>query len=359
MVVTRILNISAQNMLHNWHYLLLGAVMAAAIQVFLPSGSMSRWFGRAPGVAVLVATAAGALTPLCSCGSVAVMLSLVAAGVPWGPIAAFLVSSPLMSPSMYVLTVGQLGVAFANARLLAAVLMGLAAGYGVQWVEKRGKQRPLRQVQTSLASGSAPTTQTPACGCTKSAQTPVHESMPEEPSPACGCTPETQPPACGCAPETHEPACGCDTPARSPSLEQSLRRMVSETLRQSLFILKYFVVFVIIGSALQVLAPQSLIQALVGAGQIYAVPLAAMIGTPLYVSGIGAIPLMASLVKIGMSSGAALAFTISGAGTSVGACGAVLAVAPRRVFWVYLAVMFLGAILAGYLYNYVILTATA
>ncbi len=335
MVITRILEITAQNMLHNWHYLLLGAVMAAAVQVFLPSGSMSRWFGRAPGLAVLAATAAGALTPLCSCGSVAVMLSLVAAGVPWSPLAAFLVSSPLMSPSMYLLTVGQLGVAFANARLLAAVLMGLVAGYGVLWVEKSGKQRALRQAEASPAGGSATTMQTSACGCAKSTQAPARGSMPE----------------------AQEPACGCGTPAKSHSLEQSLRRMASETLRQSLFILRYFVVFVVIGSALQVLAPQSLVQALVGASRAYAVPLAAMIGTPLYVSGIGAIPLMASLVKIGMSPGAALAFTISGAGTSVGACGAVLAVAPRRVFWVYLAVMFLGAILAGYLYDYVILTA--
>lgn len=322
-MVTRILEISVQNMLHNWHYLLAGAVLAAMIQTFLPAGSMSRWFSRAPGTAVLLATAAGALTPLCSCGSVAVMLSLVAADVPWSPIAAFLVSSPLMSPSMYVLTAGQLGIAFANARLISAVLMGLVAGYAVLWVEGRNKQDVPQQ---AIA--------TPACGC----------GTPEVPAPACGCTPETP-----------EPACACGTPARPPSPLDSLSRLIKETLRQSVFILRYFVVFVVIGSALQVLAPQSLVQALVGAGRAYAVPLAALVGTPLYVSGVGAIPLMASLVKIGMSQGAALAFTISGAGTSVGACAAVLAVAPRRVFWVYLLVMFAGAVIAGYLFDYVVL----
>ena len=326
-MVTRILEISVQNMLHNWHYLLAGAVLAAMIQIFLPAGSTSRWFGRAPGTAVLLATAAGALTPLCSCGSVAVMLSLVAAGVPWSPIAAFLVSSPLMSPSMYMLTAGQLGIAFANARLLSAVLMGLVAGYAVLWVEGRNKQVAPKQA-----------TATSACGC----------GAQELPAPACGCG----------TPETPAPACACGTPARPPSPLDSLSRLVKETLRQSVFILRYFVVFVVIGSTLQVLAPQSLIQALVGAGRAYAVPLAALVGTPLYVSGIGAIPLMASLVKIGMSQGAALAFTISGAGTSVGACAAVLAVAPRRVFWVYLLVMFAGAIAAGYLFDYVLLSVT-
>jgi uncharacterized membrane protein YraQ (UPF0718 family) len=317
-LVTRIFEISAQNLLHNWHYLFVGAILAAAIQVFVPSESISKRFDRAPGVAILAATATGALTPLCSCGSVAVMLSLVAAGVPWSPIAAFLVSSPLMSPSMYLLTAGHLGLAFANAKLLAAVVMGLIAGHGVLWVERR---RELRCTSRDASTAAAPC----GCGATK--------------------TPALQ------VPET--PSCGSGT-SKPPAAPHLLRRLARETWRQSAFILKYFVVFVVIGSALQVLAPPSLVQALVGANRAYAVPLAAILGTPLYVSGIGAIPLMASLVKIGMSRGAALAFTISGAGTSVGALAAVIAVAPRRVFWVYLLVMFAGAIAAGYVFSYVV-----
>ena len=123
-------------------------------------------------------------------------------------------------------------------------------------------------------------------------------------------------------------------------------------LKQGAFILKWFLLFDLIGSALSVLVPATLVQSIFGQNRFYSVPLAALAGIPLYVSDSAAIPLMGSLVRAGMSKGAALAFMISGPGTSIGAMAAVLAVAPKRVFWLYVGTVLSGALVFGYAYGW-------
>jgi uncharacterized protein len=66
----------------------------------------------------------------------AVAISILATALPWGPIMAFLVSSPLMSPSDFVFYVGILGLKFAVALTVASVFLGLAGGYAAHFLEK-------------------------------------------------------------------------------------------------------------------------------------------------------------------------------------------------------------------------------
>jgi len=66
----------------------------------------------------------------------AVAIAVLATALPWGPIMAFLVSSPLMSPSDFVLYAGLLGLQFAVAMTVASLAMGLAAGYISHWLEE-------------------------------------------------------------------------------------------------------------------------------------------------------------------------------------------------------------------------------
>ena len=58
---------------------------------------------------------------------------------------------------------------------------------------------------------------------------------------------------------------------------------------------------------------------LLGDDSALAVPLAALLGIPVYVNSDGSLPLVAALMHGGMGSGAAMAFLITGAGTSIGA----------------------------------------
>src|SRR5665647_1443147 len=97
---------------HNWPFLLASVVVASAIQVFVGTDRLARWLRARTWLAVVGAVALGAM----------------ASAVPWAPVVAFMVSSPLTSPGEYVLSVGLFGASFATTFFVAAIVIGLAAG---------------------------------------------------------------------------------------------------------------------------------------------------------------------------------------------------------------------------------------
>ncbi len=78
-------------------------------------------------------------------------------------------------------------------------------------------------------------------------------------------------------------------------------------------------------------------------------PLAAVLGIPVYLNTDASLPLVASLVHGGMSPGAAIAFLITGAGTSIGSISGMLVIARWRVVALVIATLFVTAIATGWL----------
>jgi uncharacterized membrane protein YraQ (UPF0718 family) len=72
---------------HNWPFLLLGIVSASAIKLDVGTERIAALFRRRASVAVGGSVAAAVATPFCSCGTTAVVLSMLASSVPWAPIA--------------------------------------------------------------------------------------------------------------------------------------------------------------------------------------------------------------------------------------------------------------------------------
>jgi uncharacterized membrane protein YraQ (UPF0718 family) len=81
------------------------------------------------------------------------------------------------------------------------------------------------------------------------------------------------------------------------------------------------------------------------------VPLAATLGLPLYIKSEAALPLVRALIEGGMSQGPAMAFLITGAGTSIGALAGAFTIARWRVIGVVVGTLWTGAIVMGYLYD--------
>ena len=93
--------------------------------------------------------------------------------------------------------------------------------------------------------------------------------------------------------------------------------------------------------------PSNLVAGIAGDGSLLSILTATLVGIPSYLNGNAALPLVAGLMDKGMSPGAAMAFLVGGAVTSIPAALAVWAVARRTVFAAYLALATLGALLAG------------
>ncbi len=73
--------------------------------------------------------------------------------------------------------------------------------------------------------------------------------------------------------------------------------------------LVYFIIFIAIGQLIEIFVPTEWVLGLFSPGKVYSVPLAAVIGLPLYVSGSASLPLLKSLLDIGAGEGAVLAIS--------------------------------------------------
>ena len=121
-----------------WPFLLISVIAAAAVSVYVGTDRASALLKRrssvATGGAVLLAT----LTPFCSCGTTAVLLGMLAAAAPWAPLVAFMVASPLTSPSELVFSAGLFGWPFALIFFLGTIALGLAAGAVAAVLDRAG-----------------------------------------------------------------------------------------------------------------------------------------------------------------------------------------------------------------------------
>lgn len=282
--------------------------LAVAIAAFAAASGadrlVARIFSGSPLRTVTLAALFGALSPFCSCGVVPIIAAMLHAGVPLAPVMAFWLASPVMDPEMFVLTAAEIGTGFAIAKTAAAAGVGLLGGLAVLALRRRGGlERP-------LAEASAP-----------------------------GCGPAFEPGA---------PAPVAWRVWREPERRAEFGRV---TLRTGAFLSKWLAIAFLAESLMMAYLPASWVASAVGDGSALAIPLAAVIGVPTYLNGYAAIPLIAGLLEMGMSGGAALAFATAGAVSSIPAAIAVWALVRRSVFALYLGLGLGGAMLAGLLYE--------
>lgn len=267
---------------------------------------IARAFAGNTTMAIIAASLAGALSPFCSCGVIPVIAGMLAAGVPLAPVMAFCVSSPIMDPEMFILTAAGINLNFAIAKTITAFGMGLLAGGAVFGLQRLGYlQQPLKK----------------AVGC------------------GCG-----QPAFDGRAPITiawrfwQEPA--------------RKREFATQFRENGFFLGKWMTLAFLIESLMIAYIPAASVAQWVGMNNSLAIPLSSIIGIPAYMNGYAAIPLISGLMELGMAPGAALSFVTAGAVSSIPAAMAVYALVKRSVFVLYITIGGVGALMAGYLYQF-------
>ena len=121
-------------------------------------------FSGNPLRATVLAALVGAISPFCSCGVIPLIAALLGAGVPLAPVMAFWIASPIMDPEMFILTVAGIGFNFAVAKTLAAIAMGLLAGFSILIIQRFGGLRdPLRKNFDSGCGSSGINTEARHC----------------------------------------------------------------------------------------------------------------------------------------------------------------------------------------------------
>lgn len=264
---------------------LLAALLAGALAVGDWSDRACAWVGGGTTRAVVLASLAGTLTPVCGLGVLPLIAALLRRGLPLAPVMAFWVSSPVMGPSMIVVTIGVLGLPFAIAKTLAAFGTGLVAG----------------AVTASLPGFAGPGDRLMRVA-----------------------------------------------PLESPGCAPAAAGFWREAWSSTRLVLRWLALALVLEVLLQRHVPQEWIAGLFAEQTWYAVPLAAIVGAPLYLDGFAALPLVRGLLELGMGFGPALALLVSGAAISLYAAIAVISLVRLRVFVLYVALAMAGACLSGY-----------
>ena len=318
----------------NWPLLLLSILVSVALKLYVDQNAVARFLRRNQKNSVLMSTGLAVATPFCSCGTTAVILGMIASTVPWAPIVAFMVSSPLTSPEELIYSAGLLGWPFAITFFVASIILGLTGGWLAAFAESRGW---LTGQARLISNSTSPRVDIP-------------------PASAASVMTEPRSLILSLAPQTQGASTSIALPvlAPEPGLTQK-KTTISQTAREAFNItwklLVLFLGFTFIGYFLNGLIPNEWIQTLFGSGRIYSIPLAATLGLPFYLNTEASMPLVRALIDSGMSQGSALAFLITGAGTSLGAITGAMTIARWRVIAIVLATLWVGAMLLGFGYD--------
>lgn len=295
-----------------WPFLVVSIIVAAAVSTYVGTDRVSRFLRGHVVLATFGAVALATLTPFCSCGTMAVLLGMLATQAPWAPLVAFMVSSPLTSPSELLLSAGLFGWPFALTFFVGTIALGLAAGGVAAAVERTGWLRDQTRVRPESSCGTSECEVGAPALVGAGPGTPSVAQMQEE--------------------------------RRDFKLGEFARELRSVGARLTGF----FLAFTTIGYLVIEAIPTAWISEWLGSGSTFALPLAALLGIPAYVNTEASLPLVAALVAGGMSKGAALSFLVTGAGTSIGAIAGLLVIARRRVVSLVVALLFAGALAMGW-----------
>jgi hypothetical protein len=283
-----------------------GILMAAWIMASGASAHIARAFRGRVVRSIILASAIGAVTPVCGVTVLPLMTGLLAAGIPLAPVMAFWLSSPITDPAMLATTAATLGIGFAVGKTIAAFGLGLWGGAVTSiFTKQRWATDPLRRnrIVGSLSQ----------CGCS-------------------------------------EPLSFDARVWRHPDRRIVFRQNVAAMTRLILIcLIPAFAAEYALNAALQ---PEAL-AAYVGDDVWWAIPFAVFVGAPAYLDGYAALPLTRGLMDHGMSSGAAMAFLVSGGVVSIWGAMAIFPVLRLKPFLLYLVLAVSGSVIAGYVFDWV------
>ncbi len=298
-----VITFAGKALAHTGQYILFAVLLLSYLKATGAEVMVARAFEGRETRMIFLAALFGGLAPFCSCEVIPFIAGLLALGAPLSAVMAFWLSSPLIDPPTLLITAGALGWPFAIGKAIAAVALGLFGGFAVRALMRGGAfAQPLREYKPA--------------GC------------------------------CGCGPKKD------DKPVWKFWQDAERRvRFRSEFVHNGLFLLKWLALAYVLEALLVSYVPADLIAQVVGGEGVVPIVIAAFVGMPAYLNSYVAPPLLAGLIEQGMTAGAAMAFMVAGAVSSIPAMAAVWSLVKPQVFATYLALGISGAIAAGVLFQ--------
>lgn len=327
--------------------------LVGVINEFLPQEKVKRMLSGRGGRGYIIGSLLGGLTPFCSCSTIPVTVGLLRARAGFGPTMAFLFTSPLVNPIIIPLFFTLLGVEVTAIYALVAIALAITISY---FLEKAGFSAYIKEEVIadfrSTATAVQVLTDTKSC-CAKPPQ-PLQTIIPMQQAVQCCST--------GNPSQTPASASGGGNgtlvlpTAQSHVIGQPNRwkRILNDAVSQFRRLMPFIILGVAIGSIIHGFLPADTVVQLAGADNPLAVPISALVGIPLYLRASTMVPIAASLMAKGMSTGAVIALIIGGAGASLPEVAMLKGIFKTPLLAAFLASVMVMAVSAGFLVNLII-----
>ncbi|MFW6150974.1 MAG: permease [Chloroflexota bacterium] len=279
-------------------------LVVGLLHEYVPRQKLQAVMSRAkPPLGNILGAGLGAATPFCSCSTIPMVVGLLGAGAPFGATMSFLIASPLLNPVIIALMLSLMGTTVTLSYAAFALVAAVASGMIWQRLGFRGLVKRVR-----LSEDGAD------CDWT------LHDGVGNRAS----------------------------WWARNrPRLGRSLG-FTGGMFRQ---VLPYLLVGAAVGGAIHGFLPEAFVARVAGPDNRFAVPVAAVVGVPMYIRAATVIPISAALLAKGMSMGAVVALIIGGAGASIPEVTLLGAIFRRKLVIVFVVTVLVTAILAGFAFN--------
>lgn len=276
---------------------LLISALVEIILMYVPEEKIRKKLSGAGIFGNIIAAGFGALTPFCACSTIPMTVGFLNAGVPFGSAISFLIASPLLNP----IILGMLGAMVGIKAMAAYFVIALSCSvlFGVL-LERLGAQRYVKNVRLKPAT------------CCAGGEVVDKRSLPFR----------------GKVKAAFAGAWG------------SLRPIMG-----------YLLIGVALGAGIYGYMPQDFVMKIAGPDNPFAIPVAAVLGIPLYIRAETAIPIGLALMGKGMSIGAVIALIIGGAGMAIPEMTMLASIFKNRLVAMIVLVIFLTAVVSGYLFN--------
>lgn len=273
--------------------------LVGALNEWLPAEKTRHYLSARHGRGYLIGALIGSATPFCSCSTVPLTLGLLKSGAGFGPTMALLFTSPLVNPIIVTL----FWVTFGFELTLLYTGMALTTSILISWlIDRAGFERYLNRD----VLGKKPAVATVSIS--------VDNLQPNTESGCCTVS-RSEPVTVAC--NTGGVAVAAPDAALAVQRPGKAARLFNEAVSQFRTFLPHIAIGVAIGAFAHGFVPDELLARYAGPDNLMAIPVAAIIGVPLYVRGSTMIPIAMTLTAKGMGLGAVIALVIGGAGASL------------------------------------------
>lgn len=283
-------------------FMLLGLIvyLVGLLRSFITPERTRRFLaGKSEFVGNILAALLGIVTPFCSCSAIPLFIGFLSAGVPIGVTFSFLISAPMVNEIAVILLYGLLGWKIAGIYLVTGLSIAIIAGLII------GRLHPEKYIENWVK-------------------------------------------------ELHADA----AVQQKQELQLSWDERISLAYNSVIDIFRRVWIFILIGIAIGAIihgyVPESFMTLVMGAHSWWSVPLAVLLGIPLYSNAAGIIPVVQALIGKGAAIGTVLAFMMSVIALSFPEMLILRKVLKPQLIYMFLIIVTVGIIIVGYLFNWII-----